>query len=162
MEMSSEGIILLKDCLEELEREGRLRQEKEYMQHGTTSVYEHSMKVAYTSLYAVERLHLRVDKRSLVRGALLHDYFLYDWHENDKSHRLHGFYHAGKALKNASADYTLNRVERNIIARHMFPLNLIPPHYKEAWIVCMADKFCAGSETMQPFFQRFREIWQGL
>ena len=156
MEMSREGTDLLKECLAELEREGKLRQERNYMQHGTTSVYEHSIKVAYISLYAVERMHLRVDRRSLVRGALLHDYFLYDWHENDKSHRLHGFFHAGAVLRNAVRDYELNRVERNIIARHMFPF---PPHYKEAWIVCMADKFCAGSETMQPLFRRFREIW---
>lgn len=159
MGMSREGISLLRECVEELGQQGKLKQEKNYMQHGTTTVYEHSIKVAYTSLYAAEKLNLRVDRRSLVRGALLHDYFLYDWHENDKSHRLHGFYHAGSALRNAVRDYELNRIEKNIIARHMFPLNLIPPAYKEAWIVCMADKFCAGSETMEPYFRRMREIW---
>ena len=33
-----------------LESKGRLKKEKEYMQHGSTSVYEHSVKVAYISL----------------------------------------------------------------------------------------------------------------
>ncbi len=33
-----------------LESKGRLRKKKDYMQHGSTSVYEHSVKVAYISL----------------------------------------------------------------------------------------------------------------
>jgi hypothetical protein len=83
-----------------------------------------------------------------VRGALLHDYFLYDWHEKDGGHRLHGFRHPAFALYNASKDFSLNRKERNIIARHMFPLTVLPPRCLEAWIVCFVDKYCAFSETM--------------
>lgn len=30
----------------------------------------------------------------------------------------------------------------------MFPLTPIPPAYKEAWIVCIADKICAIEETL--------------
>lgn len=132
-----------------LESKGRLRKEKDYMQHGSTSVYEHSVKVAYISLCLAKWLHLKVDPVSLMRGALLHDYFLYDWHEKDRSHRLHGFRHASTALRNAEKDFQLNEVERNIIARHMFPLNPIPPKYKEAWVVCLADKYCAFLETVR-------------
>ena len=50
------------------------------MQHGTTSIYRHSLNVAYTSLWMMERWQIRLEPKSLVRGALLHDYFLYDWH----------------------------------------------------------------------------------
>ena len=132
-----------------LESKGRLKKEKEYMQHGSTSVYEHSVKVAYISLCLAKWLHLKVDPVSLMRGALLHDYFLYDWHEKDRSHRLHGFRHASTALRNAEGDFQLNEVEKNIIARHMFPLNPIPPKYKEAWVVCLADKYCAFLETVR-------------
>lgn len=132
-----------------LESKGRLKKEKEYMQHGSTSVYEHSVKVAYISLCLAKWLHLKVDPVSLMRGALLHDYFLYDWHEKDRSHRLHGFRHASTALRNAERDFQLNEVEKNIIARHMFPLNPIPPKYKEAWVVCLADKYCAFLETVR-------------
>lgn len=50
---------------------------KENMQHGSVSVFEHSVCVALVCLWLVHRLHLKVNQRALVRGALLHDYFLY-------------------------------------------------------------------------------------
>ena len=101
----------------------KLRAEKAFSQHGCVSVYSHSVSVALLSLYIAERLNLNVDKSSLVRGALLHDYFLYDWHEKDESHRWHGFIHAERALANAVRDFCLNPIERDIIRKHMFPLN---------------------------------------
>lgn len=79
-------------------------------------------------------------------------YFLYDWHQKDPSHRLHGFRHPKTALGNAQRDYYLNWKEKNIIARHMFPLIPVPPQCREAWIVCLADKWCALGETMEPMF----------
>jgi uncharacterized protein len=36
---------------------------------------------------------------SLIRGALLHDYFLYDWHKGKNRKKLHGFRHPGIAVK---------------------------------------------------------------
>ena len=96
----------------------------------------------------LERMGVRVDRPSLIRGALLHDYFLYDWHDPDPSHRLHGFTHPAAALARALEDFELTERERNIIARHMFPLVPIPPTCREAWIVCMADKACALHETI--------------
>ena len=139
---------VMSTAIRTLEKEGRLTMEKSYIQHGSTSVYEHSVKVAYTSLYFARRFRLNIDEKSLIRGALLHDYFLYDWHEKDGGHRLHGFRHPAFALYNASKDFSLNRKERNIIARHMFPLTVLPPRCLEAWIVCFVDKYCAFSETM--------------
>lgn len=141
---------VMSTAIRTLEKEGRLTMEKSYIQHGSTSVYEHSVKVAYTSLYFARRFRLNIDEKSLIRGALLHDYFLYDWHEKDKSHRLHGFYHPSTALRNAKEDFDLNPIEENMIVRHMFPLTPIPPRYKEAWILCLADKYCATIETLFP------------
>ena len=56
--------------------------EKRFFQHGTVTVYDHSVGVALMCLQLAALLRLRTDTRSLVRGALLHDYFLYDWHIN--------------------------------------------------------------------------------
>ncbi|MCD7862595.1 MAG: HD domain-containing protein [Lachnospiraceae bacterium] len=146
----------LKDIIARLERDGRFHMETRYLQHGTVTVYEHSVRVADMSLTISRRLSLRVDEESLIRGALLHDYFLYDWHEKDVSHRLHGFRHPRRALLNAREDYTLNMVEEDIILRHMFPLTLQPPAYKESWIVCLADKYCAAGETLHALAGRFK------
>lgn len=131
--LESENINLLKKCI----------------QHGNVSVFEHSLKVAYLSLKISRMLKLNIDEKSLVRGALLHDYFLYDWHVKDKSHRLHGYTHANTALKNAKRDFKINKIEENMIKCHMFPLNLFSiPKYKEAKILCICDKLCAISETL--------------
>ena len=122
--------------------------EKRYLQHARVSVFEHCFGVACLSVYLSKKLKLKVNKRSLIRGALLHDYFLYDWHIKDKNHYLHGFRHARIALNNAEKDFLLNPIEKDIIVRHMFPLNIKLPKYKESVIVCIADKICALWEML--------------
>lgn len=125
-----------------------LRQ-KEYIQHGKTSVYEHEQNVTLYALNLADKLKWKVDTPSLVRGSLLHDYFLYDWHIPDKTHRLHGFSHPKKAYLNASKDFNLNKKEKNMILSHMFPLVLRPPRYKESIILTIADKIVASKETIK-------------
>ena len=119
-----------------------------FHQHGVISRYEHCLSVCYIALRLADKWHVDVDRRSMVRGALLHDFFLYDWHDSDPSHRLHGFRHPGWALRNAERTFHLNRIERNVIHRHMFPLTPIPPRFREGLLVCLADKLCAISETV--------------
>ena len=139
--------IILK-ILIELKKSSKITESNAHIQHGTTSVYRHSIAVAYYSLVLVEKYKIKVNKETLVRGALLHDYFLYDWHVKDKSHNLHGFRHPYTALKNANRDIELNEIEQNIIKRHMFPLIPVPPKYKESAVVCFADKVCSTYETL--------------
>jgi uncharacterized protein len=137
-------------AIDELNATSRFAQTKEYTQHGTISVYAHCVEVARTSCCIAASLKINVDYRSMVRGALLHDYFLYDWHHTgDGSHRLHGFTHPKRALLNALRDLELNRIERMVILRHMFPLTPIPPTCRESWLVCLADKICATKETLR-------------
>ena len=98
-----------------------------------------------------DRAHLwhRVDLRSLIRAALLHDYFLYDWHDWDNGeHRWHGFTHGHAALVNALKDFTLNDIERDSIEKHMFPMTPVPPRYIEGYLVTLADKLSATRETL--------------
>lgn len=123
---------------------------KNNMQHGRISVKEHSIQVARQSVAFAELLGIEHSRRDLVRGALLHDYFLYDWHDVDKEnpHRLHGFHHPARALKNAEEEYELTDRQREIIIKHMWPLTVIPPMCREAWVVTAADKYCSLLETM--------------
>ena len=126
---------------------------KRFTQHGETTVFEHCVAVAKYSLliaYSLEKLfRIEIDKDSLVRGALLHDYFLYDWHEKGQGRRLHGFTHPGIALKNADRDFDLNEIEKDIIVKHMFPLTPFLPSHRESFIVSLADKWCALAETFK-------------
>lgn len=128
--------------------------ERRCYQHGAVTTFAHSIRVACLAVWMADRLRLwrRVDLRSLIRAALLHDYFLYDWHDWDNGeHRLHGFTHGRAALENAMRDFgDLNHVERDSIARHMFPLTPLPPRYIEGYLVTMADKVSATRETLSP------------
>ena len=123
--------------------------EKQHIQHGTTTTYAHSLCVTYMSVWMALKSRKEVNMRSVVRGALLPDYFLYDWHEKNEFHRAHGYTHAKRAMVNAHRDFGITSKEAEIIYCHMFPLNLSRfPHSKEARIVCIADKLVAGSETI--------------
>ena len=135
---------------EKLINESELLSTASFIQHGNTTVLLHSIAVAYYS-YLISSAFRRKDlyKSELITGALFHDYFLYDWHIADKSHRLHGFYHPKKALENTRKIMELTEREQNIIIRHMFPLTLIPPKYFESVLVCVVDKSCSVYETFR-------------
>lgn len=124
------------------------RQEMNYLQHGDFSVYEHSLNVAKTCFFIAKKLRLDIDKESLIKGALLHDYFLYDWHEKEDYHKLHGFKHPKFSRNNAKRDFGLTKKEENMILSHMFPLGKVLPKYKESIVLCVADKYCATSEIL--------------
>lgn len=148
--MSKNIEIKVEKMAEVLERDGRFGQTKKLMQHGDISVYEHCIRVAICSLKMARTLKWKVNEEDLLRGALLHDYFLYDWHVQDGTHRLHGFFHPKTAFYKAQKDFDLSPIEADVILHHMFPLTVLPPLHKEAWIVCLADKICATGETLQP------------
>ncbi len=123
---------------------------KEHIQHGNMTVNSHVWNVARYSLALSDKLHIRCNRHELIRGALLHDYFLYDWHipDEENSHKLHGFYHPGTALRNATQEYSLTEREKDIIKKHMWPLTVVPPMCREAWLVTTADKWCSLMETL--------------
>ncbi len=127
------------------------KKSNDFIQHGTMSVNRHSLNVAKYSIALSKKLGIVCSQRDLVRGALLHDYFLYDWHDKQRENykRLHGFFHPGIALKNAESEYRLTERQRDIIQRHMWPLTPIPPRCREAWIVTAADKYCSFMETIR-------------
>ncbi len=135
--------------IKKMSKTSRLNESKNFIQHGTTSVFTHCRNVALVSLVLAKIFKRRVDQVSLVRGALLHDYFLYDWHNKADCPHLHGFVHPEIALKNASEVFDLSPTEKDIIAHHMFPLTLEPPKTREGWIITLADKICGIYETLK-------------
>ena len=124
----------------------RMQSELNLVHHRHFNCFEHSLSVACVSVWLAKKLKITVNMRSLIRGALLHDYFLYDWREGTPGDRMHGFGHARIALKNAKHDYEIDKIHEDIIIKHMFPLNIKPPRYRESVIVTIADKICATCE----------------
>lgn len=97
------------------------------------------------------------DRDTLLKGAMLHDFYLYDWHEEDGgTHKLHGFRHAKAARENARQYLHTNEKINDVIDSHMWPLNLKKvPKSREAWVVCIADKLVSLHETI---FRRGRSL----
>ncbi|MDR1302945.1 MAG: HD domain-containing protein [Treponema sp.] len=119
-----------------------------FMQHGRISVYAHSLSVARMSFRMAEGIP-GLDLRSLVRAALLHDFFLYDWHVPEKMWSLHGWTHPVTAAENARTYFQVSDKEYSLIRTHMWPYTLLhPPVYREGWIICAADKACSAIETL--------------
>lgn len=150
-EKRREMYYLLKQYGDDIMHSDNFQSTRDYVQHGTIPVHRHCMDVAQYSLMLNRRLGIHCKERDLVRGALLHDYFLYDWHNKNRDNyqRLHGFYHPGIALKNAQKEYNLTPRERDIIVKHMWPLTVVPPMCREAWVVTAADKYCSILETLR-------------
>ena len=142
--------LIFKSYLEEVMKKKKFLKMNRYIQHGNTSCLLHSIAVSYYSYRLAKFLRLNIHEKELIRGALLHDYFLYDWHAKYKPTRnvgLHGRIHPKIALFNARKDYDINELEADIIARHMFPLTFTPPKYKESIIVCLVDKVLSTYEV---------------
>jgi uncharacterized protein len=143
---------LLEEYAGDILHSDNFQKSKLYIQHGDVSVFTHSIYVARCAVMINRKLHVGCDEKELVRGALLHDYFLYDWHHNTPENihpHLHGFYHPGIALKNADRDFDLTLLEKDIIKKHMWPLTVVPPRYREAWVVTTADKYSSFLETVK-------------
>lgn len=150
------NIAKIKNYGEDILSNEAFKNSKNSIQHGTVSVKEHSIAVAQCALAISEKLPISFRERELVRGALLHDYFLYDWHDKEvrlsnilRFYEMHGFTHPTIALTNAKKEFRLTKREEDIIKKHMWPLTVKPPICREAWVVTMADKYCSLLETLR-------------
>lgn len=117
---------------------------KEFKHHSNVSVYDHCLAVSKLSYYVAKKFHK--DYKSAAIGGLLHDFYCDPWQDNMAKHKFlesHGFTHSKDALLNAYVYFPemMNEKIDNIILRHMFPLNKIPPKYTEGWIVTLVDKY---------------------
>ena len=126
----------------------RFQKLRSFEHHGpANTVYDHSLAVTRAAYRIACALHLSEEETaSVVRAALLHDFFLYDWHEPGHP-RLHGFTHPGAAARNAVRYFGISGLEEDIIRKHMWPLTVIPPLHRAALIVSLVDKVCTVAEV---------------
>ena len=122
---------------------------QKFIQHGSVTTYEHCMRVTRIAFWLNIHLRAHADEASLVKGAFLHDFYLYDWHNCSNITHWHGFKHPRIARYNAEVVFALTDKEKDIIQSHMWPLTPTDiPHSREAALVCMADKMSSSYETV--------------
>lgn len=114
------------------------------IEHHGTSRLSHSLRVSYYSYKITKKLKLNYINTA--RAGLLHDFFMSYEDRNKREKLLSTFTHPKYALINASNNFKLNNMEKNIIRSHMFPLNYAIPKYSESWIVSFVDKCVAVYE----------------
>lgn len=134
-------------CISDLIIDESVRSMKNFIQHSSVTCLDHSVNVAFHSFRVCFILGL--DYKSAARGGLLHDFFLYDWHKTKPEKGLHGFTHPFAALENANRLFVLNKLEKDIICKHMWPLTLKFPRYRESFVVTLIDKYCTLIEIVK-------------
>ena len=118
---------------------------KQYRQHYNVSCFDHCLYVSY-NLYKICRKH-NLDYKSAARAGLVHDLFLYDWRKRQDGRKgLHAYTHPKTAYENAKKIFNLNEKEKDIILKHMWPVTLPIPKYKESFLITYVDKYFAYSE----------------
>ena len=129
--------------------------------HTLSTVGEHSMRVARTSLqicYTLRKLHIATDIQAVVAGSLCHDLGILGRYEKFDSSRECFTQHATDSVEVAQKLVgELPDKTTDIISRHMWPFGRSkPPNSLEAVIVSTADKiaavedFVAGYEEKSP------------
>ncbi len=138
-----------------------MRQAFRQTHHTFSTVGEHTMRVAMTSLaicYALKKLRIKTDIPAVVTGSLCHDLGILGrggkFHSSKECSRQHPMDSVEVAHKLRGE---LSEKEEAIITRHMWPVGKAkPPNSLEAAIVSAADKIAAvedfveGYEKKQP------------
>jgi len=136
--------IEFRDCVGDLLLLEDVKNLDKYVQHLNTSRLQHSINVSYYSYRVCKKFGF--DYKSAARGGILHDLYLYDWRIERQPEGMHASAHPKIALRNAQRNITLNEIEIDTIIKHMWPITIIPPKYKESIVVTFIDKYCATAE----------------
>ena len=132
---------------------------KEISMHRGSNCYEHVFKVAKKAIKkSLNRKNINLEV--VLIGAILHDYYLYDWRKNKELLKGHGKNHPDIAINNAVRDFDINDEVKKVIKTHMWPVNIKAyPNTKEARIVSISDKAVTIGESLTSikYKQRKRE-----
>ncbi len=142
------------NIIRDMDMHPAIQEMKKYRQHCDCSCYDHCLYVSYYSYCICKKLHL--DYVSMARAAFVHDLFLYDWrYRQPKRKGHHAFTHPKTACEKASNLFHLNKKEKDIILKHMWPVTIVPPLYIESFIITLVDKFSALKESYEYWSKLF-------
>ena len=121
---------------------------KDISMHRGSNCYEHSFKVAKKAIKkSLNRKDVNLEV--VLLGAILHDYYLYDWRKDRSKLKKHGKNHPSIAIENAVKDFNISEDVKKVIKSHMWPLNIKDyPNSKEARIVSISDKAVTIGESL--------------
>lgn len=126
--------------------------------HHNHDRFRHSLLVSYYSYLKAKEKDL--DYISVARGALLHDFFFEDTHKmkiKDRKKCLKT--HPRSAYENALKYFSVNRLEKDIIVNHMYPIGGNKPESKESLLVCIIDKTVSRREVFDQYFYRWKRVF---
>ena len=120
---------------------------KDISMHRGSNCYEHSFKVAKKAIRkSLNRKNVNLEV--VLLGAILHDYYLYDWRKDRSKLKKHGKNHPDIAIENAIKDFNIPDEVKKVIKSHMWPINIKAyPNTKEAKIVSLSDKAVTIGES---------------
>ena len=88
------------------------------------------------------------------RHTPFHDLFYYDRKEynsqRERGQLSHSRMHSLIAVRNAEQITDITPLERDIIEKHMFPMTIKLPKYRESYVITLIDKYCAILEVCVP------------
>ena len=121
---------------------------KDISMHRGSNCYIHSFKVAKKAIKkSINKKNINLEV--VLIGAILHDYYLYDWRQDRSKLRKHAKNHPGIAINNAINDFDISDDVKTVIKTHMWPINIKAfPNTKEAKIVSLSDKAVTIRESM--------------
>lgn len=140
------------DCVSDIIENEKVQRLDDFEQHCHTSRLQHSLNVSYYSFLICR--FLGWDHRSAARAGLLHDLYFYDWRTTKVKGTNHAAWHPRVALDNARKISEINKIEKDAILKHMWPCTLIPPRYRESYVVTFVDKICAMCEVTNNQFEK--------
>ena len=121
---------------------------KDISMHRGSNCYLHSFKVAKKAIKkSLNRKDVKLEV--VLLGAILHDYYLYDWRKDRSKLKKHGKNHPSVAINNAVKDFDISEEVKKVIKSHMWPINIKDyPKSKEAKIVSISDKAVTIGESL--------------
>ena len=152
---NSDGLFDLVGKLIETDEDQSL---KEFEQHLEIDRIQHILGGSYLTYKICKKLGW--DYEEATRAAVMHDLVYYDWRDGTTGawHKGHGYKHPIYAAMNAKElcpELTVK--EENMIRCHMWPFTVVPPKFKEGYIVLFSDKYCATREIIYSLSKKNKE-----
>ena len=151
---NSDGFI---EAVEDILYSDEVQSLSRYEQHLEIDRLQHVTGVAYLTYLICKKYGLNYI--AATRSGIMHDLVYYDWREGDTGawHHGHGYKHPNMACLNAKELCGgISKLQDNLIRRHMWPLTVIPPGYKEGWILTFSDKYCATREVLYSVSKKYK------